>query len=67
VLRFAGGAGAAPAAITAYTLVDDYRSLSGHTGVTGQIIDSLTLPVIDYRNNARTGFEDDKLRQYAVG
>ncbi|HKC16427.1 MAG TPA: TonB-dependent receptor [Steroidobacteraceae bacterium] len=68
VLRFAGGAGAAPAAITAYTLGRTITEpLPGTTGVTGQIIDSLTATGIDYRNNARTGFEDDKLRQYAVG
>ena len=68
VLRFAGGAGAAPALITDYTLGRSIvEPLPGTTGVPGNIIDSLSATGIDYRNNARTGFEDDKLRQYAVG
>jgi iron complex outermembrane receptor protein len=68
VLRFAGGAGAAPADITAYTLGRQItEALPGTTGVTGNIIDSLTATGIDYRNNARTQVEDDKLQQYAMG
>jgi len=68
VLRFAGGAGAAPADITAYTLGRQItEALPGTNGVTGNIIDSLTATGIDYRNNARTQFEDDKLQQYAMG
>lgn len=68
VLRFAGGAGAAPADITAYTLGRQItEALPGTNGVTGNIIDSLTATGIDYRNNARTDFEDDKLQQYAMG
>ncbi len=68
VLRFAGGAGAAPALITDYKLGRTItEALPGTTGVTGSIIDSLSATGIDYRNNARTNFEDDLLRQYAVG
>jgi iron complex outermembrane receptor protein len=68
VLRFAGGAGAAPALITAYNLGRTItEAVPGTSGVTGNIIDSLSATGIDYRNNARTDFEDDLLRQYAVG